>query len=264
MKKSTNRAVESFLIVTFPIALFAGCAAEGGKKPETNARMTTQDVTAYTITEDDLDDAAPFTKTPHLLIDTRYVQQANSAIDIEAAENNTTPDMPTAEQLSEEAMTIAWINDTVNTPVAEPVADVSQEITDPLLEVNLKQTETDAMVDIKKPDLDSINFAVNTAEFDAAYLTALQAHAEFLGDNPALTLTVSGHTDSSGSVEYNKMLSKRRALNVYYVLLSYGAPEAQLIMDAFGESSPLNNESRLQENRRVELEYSDSLVLSAR
>lgn len=238
MKKSTNRALESFLIVTFPVALFAGCAAESNKQPEAGYGLAMNDVPAYTVTETDMDAAAPFTKAAHLFIDTHKLQP-----DIKTKDHNTETETPTSDQ---------------------PRANASNDQTGHLLEVNIRQMESDAMITARKPDLDRISFAVNTTEFDAAYLTALQEHAEFLRVNPALTLTVSGHTDSSGSVKYNRALSERRALNVYYILLSYGAPEAQLIIDAYGESTPLNDASNHAENRRVELEYSDSLVLSAR
>ena len=46
------------------------------------------------------------------------------------------------------------------------------------------------------------------------------------------------------------------------VLLTYGAPKSQLIVDGYGETVPVSQDS-LEANRRVELEYSQSLLLSA-
>ena len=56
--------------------------------------------------------------------------------------------------------------------------------------------------------------------------------------------------------------SEQRAQLVADVLLTYGAPKSQLIVDGYGETVPVSQDS-LEANRRVELEYSQSLLLSA-
>lgn len=93
-------------------------------------------------------------------------------------------------------------------------------------------------------------------------LGSLKEHAEFLLRNPNFTLTLSGHTDHTGTHDHNQKLSEQRAQLVADVLLTYGAPKSQLIVDGYGETVPVSQDS-LDENRRVELEYSQTLLLSA-
>jgi len=44
--------------------------------------------------------------------------------------------------------------------------------------------------------------------------------------------------------------------------VTYGAPQTQLIVDGYGETLPVSQDN-LEENRRVELEYSQTLLLSS-
>ena len=104
-------------------------------------------------------------------------------------------------------------------------------------------------------DSDDYNIAADDLE-------SLKEHAEFLLRNPNFTLTLSGHTDHTGSEGYNQKLSEQRAQLVADVLTTFGAPESQLIVDGYGETIPVS-QNNLDENRRVELEYSQTLLLSA-
>lgn len=75
-------------------------------------------------------------------------------------------------------------------------------------------------------------------------------------------LTLSGHTDSLGSDDYNNDLSAKRAEAVAKYLLSAGIPETQIITIAEGETRPRqpnaiangeDNPVGRQENRRTEI-----------
>lgn len=75
-------------------------------------------------------------------------------------------------------------------------------------------------------------------------------------------LTLSGHTDSLGSDDYNNDLSAKRAQAVAKYLLSVGIPENQIITIAEGETRPRqpnaiangeDNPAGRQENRRTEI-----------
>ncbi|MEM9344825.1 MAG: OmpA family protein [Pseudomonadota bacterium] len=65
-----------------------------------------------------------------------------------------------------------------------------------------------------------------------------------------------GHTDSSGSAEYNKRLSALRAEEVKRHLVGEcGIAETRLQTIGVGEESPLNaSDPRSEENRRVEFQ----------
>jgi OOP family OmpA-OmpF porin len=79
--------------------------------------------------------------------------------------------------------------------------------------------------------------------------------ADALRENPGVTLTIEGHTDSAGSAEYNETLSQRRADRVRESLISeYGAPAGRVTAVGYGEARPIaNNETAAgrAQNRRV-------------
>ncbi len=65
-----------------------------------------------------------------------------------------------------------------------------------------------------------------------------------------------GHTDSTGSDEYNQGLSDRRAAAVRGFLMGAGVTENRIRARGFGESAPVadnGTESGRSQNRRVEL-----------
>lgn len=88
----------------------------------------------------------------------------------------------------------------------------------------------------------------------------LQAHAQFLSGDRALGVVLSGHADERGSNEYNLALGQRRANAVREILSFYGAGESQMEALSFGEEQPRaqgQTETAWQENRRVEIRYTD-------
>jgi outer membrane protein OmpA-like peptidoglycan-associated protein len=67
---------------------------------------------------------------------------------------------------------------------------------------------------------------------------------------------VAGHTDSSGSDQYNLSLSERRAQSVSGYLSSHGVKGQRLIPIGAGEGHPVasnDTETGRAQNRRVEL-----------
>lgn len=81
--------------------------------------------------------------------------------------------------------------------------------------------------------------------------------AELLKANPAWKITVEGHTDNTGTPDYNRSLSQRRADAVSTALTArYGVPAAQLAVAGYGETKPVEPNTTLEgraRNRRVEL-----------
>lgn len=83
----------------------------------------------------------------------------------------------------------------------------------------------------------------------------LDSLVSFLQKHPKAMLGISGHTDDTGSAEYNLDLSGRRAKAVRDYLLDKGIPEHQVDWKAFGETRPVaenSTEEGRQKNRRVE------------
>jgi len=74
--------------------------------------------------------------------------------------------------------------------------------------------------------------------------------------HPGLRLRAEGHTDSTGSEEFNQRLSERRAEAVRDYLVSQGVPAGSISAAGFGPSMPVaSNDTRegRQKNRRVEI-----------
>ncbi len=79
---------------------------------------------------------------------------------------------------------------------------------------------------------------------------------DVLTGEPGWSLTIEGHTDATGSDDYNLTLSEKRAASVGAYLVSGGIQAARLKTAGFGESKPVaGNDTELgrAQNRRVEL-----------
>jgi outer membrane protein OmpA-like peptidoglycan-associated protein len=84
--------------------------------------------------------------------------------------------------------------------------------------------------------------------------------AEFLEKNEGTRIRIEGHTDSRGSDEYNRELSRQRAQSVAGALESEGIPPSRVEVLGRGEGYPVaGNESAAgrQQNRRVEIVFSN-------
>ena len=69
-----------------------------------------------------------------------------------------------------------------------------------------------------------------------------------------LNLRVEGHTDASGNINNNMILSLKRAEQTKdYLVNNLNFQENDFSICGYGETRPLNNISSLNENRRVEL-----------
>jgi outer membrane protein OmpA-like peptidoglycan-associated protein len=73
--------------------------------------------------------------------------------------------------------------------------------------------------------------------------------------NPALRLSIDGHTDSRASDEYNVTLGENRALAAYNYLIQQGIPSNRMITVSYGErrpAAPNDSPENMQLNRRTE------------
>ena len=80
--------------------------------------------------------------------------------------------------------------------------------------------------------------------------------ADVLVKYPEDRIQVAGHTDSTGSDEYNKQLSLKRADAVAQVLLSRGVKSEQIATAGAGELQPVADNTTAEgraQNRRVQL-----------
>jgi outer membrane protein OmpA-like peptidoglycan-associated protein len=102
----------------------------------------------------------------------------------------------------------------------------------------------------------SITFATNSADLNAQFYNALDGVAMVLKEYEKTVVEVAGHTDSTGSDQYNQALSERRAQSVASYLSSHGVKQSRLITVGAGETRPVasnDTEEGRAANRRVEL-----------
>ena len=98
--------------------------------------------------------------------------------------------------------------------------------------------------------------------FDKSAITdemvpVLEEAQMILEEDSDTDFVVSGHTDSTGTEEYNQGLSERRAASIKNWLVSNGIPSSRLKTAGFGETrSKYNNDTKegRKLNRRVELQ----------
>lgn len=80
---------------------------------------------------------------------------------------------------------------------------------------------------------------------------------------PTLHLTIEGHTDSTGTEEFNQKLSEMRADGVRDYLVSQGLSADSLAAQGFGQSNPVADNKTAagrQKNRRVEIVVSGEVI----
>ena len=86
--------------------------------------------------------------------------------------------------------------------------------------------------------------------------SAMMKSAQFLKDNPTLTVQIEGHCDERGSVAYNLGLGDRRANSARDFLTSQGISADRVTTITYGKEKPFcteASESCFQENRRAHL-----------
>ena len=116
---------------------------------------------------------------------------------------------------------------------------------------------------IRKMDIDSINragllpeihFDFDRAEIRDADKSILAQNADSLKKYDFLRVTVEGHCDERGTIEYNIALGERRAQSVIDYLASLGVPKERLKNVSYGKEVPVcseSNEACWRQNRRA-------------
>lgn len=73
---------------------------------------------------------------------------------------------------------------------------------------------------------------------------------------PNASLIVDGHTDATGTEEYNQWLSEKRAESVKNYMADHGVNANRITINGYGQSKPVASNSTAegrQQNRRVEV-----------
>ena len=103
---------------------------------------------------------------------------------------------------------------------------------------------------------DGIQFALNSAELSETSRTNLGELAETLKKYDDTNILIEGHTDITGTREYNMTLSDKRADSVADYLKDLGVAGKRITTEGYGPDQPVaENDSDYgrQQNRRVEV-----------
>jgi len=102
----------------------------------------------------------------------------------------------------------------------------------------------------------NITFAVDSADINANFYEVLDSVALVLNEYGKTLVEVAGHTDSTGTDQYNQSLSERRANSVSAYLRTRSVLADRLITVGAGEKYPVADNSTpagRSQNRRVEI-----------
>lgn len=102
----------------------------------------------------------------------------------------------------------------------------------------------------------NITFATNSADLNASFYEVLNSVAVVVNEFNQTVIEVAGHTDSTGTDQYNQQLSERRASAVAAYLGTRSVRTDRVITVGMGEARPVatnDTEQGRQQNRRVEL-----------
>lgn len=103
--------------------------------------------------------------------------------------------------------------------------------------------------------LNNIFFDVDKYALKTKSASELNNIVRFMRSNPTVKIEIGGHTDNSGSREYNLQLSEKRARSVYQYLIEKGISEKRLALRGYGQDRPVGSndtEEGRQQNRRIE------------
>ena len=102
----------------------------------------------------------------------------------------------------------------------------------------------------------NVTFATDSSDLRPGFFDVLNSVGIVLTEFDKTVVEVAGHTDSTGSDEYNLHLSQRRATTVGEYLYTQGIMDQRIITVGMGEHHPVANNATSdgrQLNRRVEI-----------
>jgi len=101
---------------------------------------------------------------------------------------------------------------------------------------------------------DRIYFAFDRSDITAESRQVLLRQAALLNQNPSWTVTIEGHCDERGTVEYNLGLGERRANATKQALVALGVAAGRITVISYGKERPAvpgHDEQAWAQNRRA-------------
>jgi outer membrane protein OmpA-like peptidoglycan-associated protein len=103
----------------------------------------------------------------------------------------------------------------------------------------------------------NITFETDSHGLRPEFFEVLDSVALVLNEFKSSLITVTGHTDSTGSDEHNLILSRHRATTVAMYLENSGVLSGRIAAAGYGEKFPIASNGTVEgraQNRRVELQ----------
>jgi len=131
------------------------------------------------------------------------------------------------------------------------------ELTQRLLASGVSVTRVGNDIILNMPG--NVTFATNSSDINARFYEVLNSVAIVLKEYNQTLIDVTGHTDSTGSDQYNLELSQKRAQSVGNYLMAQGLDGRRFYIVGAGESQPIatnDTPAGREQNRRVEIRLS--------
>ena len=116
---------------------------------------------------------------------------------------------------------------------------------------SLDQTEPDTSGEAKVDPAtlqEVLYFAFDSSDLDDASRGRLEENAKWMKEDESRVLTIEGHTDETGTSDYNLALGERRARITKEYLVRLGVDGSRVQIITYGEERPAGSEDSL--NRR--------------
>lgn len=172
--------------------------------------------------------------------------EAVSPVSIEVS----TPTQPATLPTTETAIATQEISPLETDSTSTPDTTQVTSATDPNKPLVYAKLDTELQINMH------IKFGYDSAALDASQKSKLSAMCTAMETSPVALFRIIGHTDTSGSDEYNQRLSVLRAKEVArHLVQECGIAPQRLETVGMGERFPVNaSNPRAEENRRVEFQ----------
>jgi outer membrane protein OmpA-like peptidoglycan-associated protein len=153
-----------------------------------------------------------------------------------------------------------YLRDTITViPAADTVTHIVSKEARPDT-VIVKESVKQPAFNYTRMPVDNILFATGQSVVQPIYGSRLDFIADVLKENPGLQVTVTGHTDATGSKTINEKLSLLRAEAVSYYLLNKGVSKKQITVKSLSSEKPAvtgSTKTARTQNRRVALKLNN-------
>jgi peptidoglycan-associated lipoprotein len=135
-----------------------------------------------------------------------------------------------------------------------PPPQVMDETPPPATTEPVEPVSAPGSPEVQEAQLQDVFFDYDQASLRSDARRVLDADAAVLKSSDGGVVTLEGHCDERGTVEYNLALGERRARAAKQYLVGLGVPDSQLRTISYGEERPFapgHDESAWGQNRRV-------------